>query len=106
MPYRLVSDPDDVGIQYQDSDNPDKIHTIVRTDEIRKGIYEAQKFDGWTPDHRMRRIARIDLNLVKFLAKVKKDVDCYDFLMHGDRAAMMRMINRYPEFFKACYGGI
>jgi hypothetical protein len=54
----------------------------------------------------MRRIARIDLNLVKFLWKVNKDADCYDFLMHGDKAAMMRMINRYPEFFKACYGGI
>ena len=106
MSYRLVSAPGDVGIQYQDSDDPDKIHTIVRTDEIRKGIYEAQKFDGWTPDHRMRRIARIDLNLVKFLWKVKGDSDCYSFLYEGDKAAMMRMINRYPEFFKACYGGI
>jgi hypothetical protein len=105
MSYRLVSDPGDVGIQYHDSDTG-KLITLVRTDEIRKNAYEAQKFDGWTPDHRMRRIAHIDLNLVKFLWKVKGDVDCYDFLMHGDRAAMMRMINRYPEFFKACYGGI
>lgn len=105
MSYRLVSDPGDVGIQYHDSDSGELV-TIVRTDEIRKNIYEAQKFDGWTPDRRMRRIARIDLNLVKFLWKVKQDADCYDFLMHGDKAAMMRMINRYPEFFKACYGGI
>lgn len=105
MSLRLVSDPGDVGIQYHDSDSGELV-TVVRTDEIRKACYEAQKFDGWTPDHRMRRIAHIDLNTVKFLWKVIKDEDCYNFLMFGDRAAMMRMINRYPDLFKACYGGI
>lgn len=103
--YLPISEKDDVGELYYDTMD-DKVTTVVRTDGLQQLCYEHQKEDGFSPDRKVRRIAHIDLNLAKFLALGMKDSDAYSFLYEHDTNAMMRMIKRYPHFFKACSGGI
>lgn len=105
MAYRKVSSDDDIG-EFWHEEGSDKVTMVVNTDDIQRLCYEHQKEDGFTPDRRARRIAHIELNLVKFLALEMKDSDAYSFLYEHDQKAMMRMIIRYPHFFKACSGGI
>lgn len=99
-----ISEPTDAVPQYYNADT-DSILTVVNTDALQELCYEHQKEDGFTPDRRMRRIAHIELNTVKLLAKMG-DADAHAYFYEHDERARDRMINRYPEYFKACSGGI
>lgn len=105
MAYLPLSEPGDAGEQYFDT-TTGKVVNVVRTDSIQRLCYEHQKEHGFTPDHAARRVAHIDLNTVKLLAVLNKDSDAHAYLYEHDTKARDRMINRYPTYFKACYGGI
>lgn len=91
------------GNQYFDTDN-NSLVTVVNTDGLRRACYEDSKTDGFSPDRRWRRVAHIELDTVKLLAKMG-DSDAYDYLYYNDAKARDRMIRRRPQIFKACSGG-
>lgn len=80
------------------------MRTIFNNDAILRLNHEERKTDGFSIDRNFRRIAHIDMNTVRILAQKDKDAEAY--LKAHDTDARDRMIRRYPEFFKACSGGV
>lgn len=104
MAYLPLSEPGDYGCQLMDMDTGN-IVTVVNTDPVRRNCYELQKTDGWSPDRNWRRVASINLGTVKLLAKMG-DADAHMYFYEHDERARDRMIERHPEYFKACSGRI
>lgn len=100
---RLLSEPGDLALQYYDTDKG-AVKTVVNTDSLQRACYEHRKTDGFSPDRKWRRVAHIELNTVKLLAKMG-DTDAYEYLHFDSVKARDRMIRRHPEYFKACSGG-
>lgn len=67
---------------------------------------EDRKHDGFDITRSIRRVARIDMGTVRYLANVEHDADARAYLEEHDTAARDRLIERYPVFFKACSGGV
>ena len=97
-----LTEPGDVMRQYYDADS-DEVVTVVDTDSVSRLCAEHQKYDGFTPDRSMRLVAHIELDTVKLLAKMG-DMDAYAYYYEDDERARDRMINKHPEYFKACSG--
>ena len=86
--------------------NDQRIITAFDNSEVLKQNAEDRKSDGFSIDHNFRLVAHIDMNTVKLLALNNHDADAKDYLDYHDADARDRMIRRYPEYFKACSGGV
>lgn len=100
--YKLLTDEYDATPQYYDTDTG-AIVTVVDPTSLMQACYEGRKTDGFSPGHKWRRVAHIEMDTVKLLAKMG-DSDAHDYLYFDDPQARDRMIRRRPEIFKACSG--
>ena len=89
---------------YVVSGGKESIVTCGNDDVVQQANYEDRKSDGFSGDRSIRRVARIYMPTVRFLA-AKGDYDAALYYHHGDTQARDRMINRHPLLFKACSGG-
>ncbi len=82
----------------------DRIITLGNNDAVLRQNYEDRKEDGFDLSRNIRRVAHIDLGTVSLLAYREFDPDAMAYLRDHDPKARDRMIERYPELFKACSG--
>ena len=90
-----------------DDRHGDHIITIGNNDAVLAQNHEDRKDDGFMmlPGLGLvRRVAHIDMNTVKLLARQgDKNAKLY---LQGDTDARDRMIREYPHLFKACSGRV
>lgn len=84
----------------------EKFITVGNNDAVLEANEEDRKESGFDIGHHFRRVARIDMNTVRLLAITRKDSDAIEYLNYHDANARDRMIEKYPDLFKACSGGI
>lgn len=86
----------------------DRIITVGNNDDHMALNASYRKEDGFDFGHNIRRVAHMDLGTIRLLAKRKPnpDEDAIKYLEYHDTEARDRLIRRYPEFFKACSGGV
>ena len=100
--YKLLTDANDATPQYYDTDTG-AVVTVVDPTPLMRACYEDRKTDGFSPGHKLRRVAHIEMDTVKLLAKLG-DNDAFAYLKFDDSKARDRMIRKHPEYFKACSG--
>lgn len=84
----------------------DRIWTIGNNDDHLDYVGRMQHDEGYDITRGFRRIAHLDLGTVRLLAVKHHDQDAIDWLQNDDADARDRLIEKYPQFFKACSGGI